>query len=91
MSRPPIPTYPTHAIKFKDNWDGEGDICYEFVFLFDGAFYYHENGRLLMQHAGDEILSSWPLPTQKVPQDITWLDSNGNAVMSVTYGKQKGE
>lgn len=51
------PKKPTHALHFKDNWDGEGDIRYLFAFEFDGVFYDFETGKPVIQYVGDEVLN----------------------------------
>lgn len=56
-----IPESPTHALHFKDNWDGEGDIRYLFAFESDGVFYDFETGKKVVQYVGDEVLKAWPL------------------------------
>ncbi len=60
-----IPKYPTHAVKMRDNWDGEGDIIFTFAFEHEGQFFHHEPGAMhgspLLQYKGDEIISVWPL------------------------------
>ena len=56
---------PTHAIRMKNNWDGEGDIITLLAFKKDGVFYGWDNLEPALQHEGDEILYVWELDTQK--------------------------
>lgn len=56
-----IPVNQSIAIKYKDNWDGQGDISL-MIARFDGKQWRaEESGGLLLQHVGDEILEWWPL------------------------------
>ena len=57
--------YPTHAIRIKDSWDGEGDIITLLAFKKDGVFYAWDSLEPALQHEGDEILYAWELDTQK--------------------------
>ena len=52
---------PTHAIYFKDNSQGDGDLIWLFACLIGSDFYHFESGDLLIQYEGDEILNSVPL------------------------------
>lgn len=51
----------THALRFFDNWDGEGSEVFIFAFLADGEFFDFDNGKPVIECEGDEILSVWPL------------------------------
>lgn len=56
-----VPRHPTHAVRFRDNFDGEGDLVYLFAFMIGDDFYNWEGGKPLLQYEGDEILASWVL------------------------------
>lgn len=55
------PKYPTHAVKRKDNWDGEGDMYFSFAFKVGDVFYCHDTNKPILEYVGDEILNSWEL------------------------------
>ena len=52
---------PTHAVFYKNNWDGQGDTEYLLVVLKDGEYFSYETGTRLLQYIGDEILKQWEL------------------------------
>lgn len=56
-----VPKFPTHAVKYINNWDGEGDIEYTFAFLVEGEFYDWGSGLRIIEYVGDEVLDSWEL------------------------------
>lgn len=56
-----IPDCPTHAVKKRDNWDGEGDVVFLFAFEYEGELFYFETGKPLLEYDGDSIIKSWPL------------------------------
>jgi len=51
-----------YAIRYRDNWDGEGDICTMLARRKDdGTWISEDTGKLLLQYEGDAILRVWPL------------------------------
>ncbi|WP_336707608.1 MULTISPECIES: hypothetical protein [unclassified Cedecea] len=51
-----------YAIRYFDNWDGEGDTYHTIANLEDdGRWLHDETGRELLDCRGDEILNVWPL------------------------------
>lgn len=60
-----LPSRPTHAIKYRNNWDGEGDTDWSLAVKVDGQFYFwdfgHKYGAPVIEHEDDEILESWVL------------------------------
>ena len=50
----------THAIYFKDNWDGEGDKFWMLAYFERGVFY-SETGEPVIKYVGDEVLKAIPL------------------------------
>ncbi len=61
MNRQIPPKYPTHAIKKKDNWDGQGDVYYVFAYLKQGEYFDHDTNKPVLEYVGDEILQCWEL------------------------------
>lgn len=61
MSEPKVPTLPTHAVHFRDNWDGEGDAYLIFAFKCEDIFFSYDTGKPLIEYEGDKILASWEL------------------------------
>lgn len=55
------PQHPTHAVRMRDNWDGEGDAITLFAFKKEDVFYSYDSGDPVLQYQGDEILKVWPL------------------------------
>lgn len=53
--------HPTHAVRYINNWDGEGDIETVLAFKKDDEFYSFDTGRKLLEYRGDEILFVWAL------------------------------
>lgn len=49
------------AVRYRDNWDGEGDISTILAYLREGVWYGDEGGRPLLQYVGDEIIEWWQL------------------------------
>ena len=56
-----VPNRPTHALRFFDNWAGEGSEVFIFAFLVGDEFFDFDNGKPVIEYEGDEILSAWPL------------------------------
>lgn len=56
-----LPIHPTHAIRFRDNWDGEGDIVHLFAFKVGDVWHEWESGEPLIEFEGDEVLAAWEL------------------------------
>lgn len=56
-----VPKEPTHAVKFRNNWDGEGDIEHHLAFKVGDEFYLWETGKPFLEYEGDEILVVWEL------------------------------
>jgi hypothetical protein len=52
---------PTHAVRYINNWDGEGDIETVLAFKIDDEFYCFDTNRKLIEYVGDEILNVWYL------------------------------
>ncbi len=52
---------PTHAVRFRNNWDGEGDIEYRFVYVEKGRPIDFESEQPLFEYEGDKILKAWKL------------------------------
>jgi hypothetical protein len=51
-----------HAVYFRNNWDGEGELEYLLAYLSEkGEWTLHENGAPLIEFNGDEIIKTWPL------------------------------
>lgn len=51
-----------HAVYFRNNWDGEGDLEYVLAHLSKkGEWTLYENGAPLIEFNGDEIIKTWPL------------------------------
>jgi DNA-binding transcriptional MocR family regulator len=63
--QPIPPINPTHAIQFRDNWDGEGDIVHIFAFKVGDVWHEWESGKPLIEFEGDEILSVWELVAER--------------------------
>lgn len=59
-----------YAIKYKNNWDGEGDVYYMIAELKNGRFFDFENGTELLQYVGDEILKYWHLNVDSFVKSI---------------------
>lgn len=55
------PKLPTHAVKRKDNWDGEGDIYCSFAFKVNDDFYCYDTCTPILEYVGDEIIKIWVL------------------------------
>ena len=55
------PEQPTHAINHVDNWDGQGDIHFSFVFICHDDYYHFETGKPVIEFQGDAILNIWVL------------------------------
>ena len=63
-----VPNAPTHALKFKNNWDGEGGIEYYFGFKGeDGEWWSWEDNIPMLEYNGDEVLCAWPLDNSNTP------------------------
>lgn len=56
-----LPIHPTHAIRFRDNWDGQGDIVHLFAFKVGDVWHEWESGEPLIEFEGDEVLAAWEL------------------------------
>lgn len=56
-----MPSKPTHAIHYVNNWDGEGDTCFIFAFEADGVFYNFDTNKAVLEYDGDKIINSWLL------------------------------
>ena len=57
-----------HAVYFRNNWDGEGDLEYVLAHLSEeGEWTLHENGAPLIEFIGDEIIKTWPLTFEVAP------------------------
>jgi hypothetical protein len=71
-----------HAVYFRNNWDGEGDLEYVLAYLSEkGKWTLHENGAPLIEFEGDEIIKTWPitfegasppLPAQPAQEPVAW-------------------
>jgi hypothetical protein len=71
-----------HAVYFRNNWDGEGDLEYLLAYLSEkGEWTLHENGAPLIEFNGDEIIKTWPLTFESAtqpaaqPAPCTWTKS----------------
>ncbi|UDM18880.1 hypothetical protein [Vogesella sp. XCS3] len=57
-----------YAVRFRSNWDGEGDILMVFASLSaDGKWVDEETNKPLLEYEGDEILQAWLLND---PEDL---------------------
>ena len=56
-----IPKFPTHAVHFVDNSQGERDLYVIFAYKVGAEYFCHDNGKPLLEYVGDEILQVWPL------------------------------
>jgi hypothetical protein len=93
-----------HAVYFRNNWDGEGDLEYLLAYFSEkGEWTLHENGAPLIEFNGDEIIKTWPLtfesatpPAQPAPvQEPTckqslqvWVISNGKGAGQFSWDPQ---
>lgn len=52
----------TYALRYRDNWDGEGDIYHVIADkTASGEWVHNESGTRLLQYKGDAILAAWLL------------------------------
>ena len=58
--------HPTHAVRFVNNWDGQGDIEYRFIFYNNCEAIDYDTGLPLIQYDGDKILKEWELNDTEV-------------------------
>lgn len=52
------------AVRFRDNWDGEGYICETIAQWRDGEWWPYEGGDRLLKYEGSKILQIWPLKNE---------------------------
>lgn len=55
---------PTHAVRFRDNAMGDGDIVYCFAYKRGEQWIDYDTNRNILQYDGDEILQTWSLSDQ---------------------------
>lgn len=53
-----------HAVRFRNNWDGQGDIEMVFATFTDKGVWVNEDGKPLIEYEGDKILQAWPLVSE---------------------------
>lgn len=78
-----IPKHPTHAVQHIDNWDGERNVMVSLVFRHEGVYHYHESGKPVLLHDGDEILQEWPL-TKPSDENATQQEKTRFALLEAT-------
>lgn len=72
-----------YAIRYRDNWDGEGNIYHLIAQRHeDGSWTDDESGKKLLEYKGDEILRAWSLdenapPAPVIPPEETKGDITG--------------
>jgi hypothetical protein len=81
-----VDTADRYAVRFVNNWDGEGDICYALAIKNDdGDFIDADFLKPLLGYVGDKILNVWPLVIK--PAAVEPLN-NGEPLQGDSFGSE---
>jgi hypothetical protein len=67
------------AVRYRDNWDGQGDICETIAQWRGGEWWPHDGGERLLKYEGSEILQVWPLKNETA---LRWHEANTEVTCS---------
>ncbi len=61
------------AVRWRNNWDGQGDICETLAIWCAGEWWPNEGGGRLLEYDGSEILEVWPMRKETA---LLWSEAN---------------